>query len=68
MGGHGPRIWALFTENVCENERIGTIRGHVLGMPPRSANDTVTRVIIMTRSNCCSESQEHFTGKSKKLM
>ena len=24
LGGHGPLTWALFGENVCENERIGS--------------------------------------------
>ena len=27
-------MWALFGENVCKNERIGSHRGCVLGMPP----------------------------------
>ena len=27
LGGHGPPTWALFGENVCENERIGSHRG-----------------------------------------
>ena len=27
LGGHGPPMWALFTKNVCENERIGSHRG-----------------------------------------
>ena len=26
-GGRGPPMWALFGENVCENERIGSHRG-----------------------------------------
>ena len=31
LGGHGPLTRALFGENVCENERIGSHRGwHVL--------------------------------------
>ena len=35
LGGHGPPMWALFGENVCENERIGSHgRGHAPGMPP----------------------------------
>ena len=35
LGGHGPPTWALFGENVCENERIGSHWGeHVPGMPP----------------------------------
>ena len=47
IGGHapirgerGPPTLALFGENVCKNERIGSHRGwHVPGMPtPRSAN------------------------------
>ena len=29
MGGRGPPTWALFTENVCENERVGFRRGGV---------------------------------------
>ena len=28
-GGRGPPTWALFTENVCESERIGSRRGGV---------------------------------------
>ena len=27
LGGHGPPTWALFGENVCENETIGSHRG-----------------------------------------
>ena len=39
LGGRGPPTWALFSENVCKNERIGSHRGwHAPGMPPRSAN------------------------------
>ena len=38
-GGRGPPTWALFGENVCENERIGSHRGACAGhAPPRSAN------------------------------
>ena len=29
VGGHGPPMQALFGENVCENERIGSHRGRV---------------------------------------
>ena len=36
--GCGPLTWALFTKNVCKNERIGSVGGHALGLPPRSAN------------------------------
>ena len=39
VGGRGPPTWALFSENVCKNERIGFHGGgHVPGTPPRSAN------------------------------
>ena len=33
--GRGPLTWALFTKNVCENERIWSHGGggHVLGRP-----------------------------------
>ena len=35
MGRHGPPMWALFGENVCENERIGSHRGgRAPGTPP----------------------------------
>ena len=27
LGGHGPLTWALFGENVCENERTASRRG-----------------------------------------
>ena len=38
-GGRGPLMWALFSENVCKNERIGSHRGwRAPGTPPRSAN------------------------------
>ena len=33
-GGHGPPMWALFGENVCENERIGSHRGACTGHTP----------------------------------
>ena len=36
--GGGPPMQVLFTKNVCENERIVSCRGRVLGMPPRSAS------------------------------
>ena len=32
--GRGPLTWALFSENVCENKRIGSHGGRALGMPP----------------------------------
>ena len=37
-GGRGPPKWALFSENVCKNERIGSHRGgmrwaHPLDLP-----------------------------------
>ena len=32
--GCGPLIQVLFGKNVCENERIGSHRGHAPGMPP----------------------------------
>ena len=42
LGGRGPPTWALFGENVCENQRIGSRRGWrapgTLPPPPRSAN------------------------------
>ena len=38
LGGCGPPTWALFGENVCENERIGPIGGRAPGMPPGSTN------------------------------
>ena len=35
LGGRGPPTQVLFSENVCENERIGSHRGwHALGTPP----------------------------------
>ena len=41
--GHGPLMWALFSENVCKNERIGSHGGGMhWACPPRSANDRVT--------------------------
>ena len=33
-GGCGPPTWALFGENVCKNERIGSHRGRAPGTPP----------------------------------
>ena len=33
LEGRGPPMWALFGENVCKNERIGSHGGRVLGMP-----------------------------------
>ena len=33
-GGRGPPTWALFGENVCENERIGSQKGGVPGARP----------------------------------
>ena len=35
MGGHRPPTWALFSENGCENERIGS---RALDTPPRFTN------------------------------
>ena len=54
IGGRGPLMRVLFSENVCENERIGFHRGwRVPGMPsPRSANVYVmllgTQFLIIT--------------------
>ena len=44
LGGHGPLMWVLFSENVCENERIVSHRGwRAPGTPPLgSANDNNT--------------------------
>ena len=33
-GGVWPPTWALFSENVCENERIGSCRGACAGHAP----------------------------------
>ena len=33
-GGCGPPTWALFGENVCKNERIGSHRGACAGHAP----------------------------------
>ena len=40
VGGRGPPTWALFGENVCKNERIGSHGGGGVrrARPPRSAN------------------------------
>ena len=35
LGGHGP-LWALFIENVCKNERIGSHGGRTIGTFPIS--------------------------------
>ena len=45
VGGCGPPTWALFAENVCENERIGTHRRRAPGTPPRSANDINAMIV-----------------------
>ena len=38
FGGFWPPTWALFSDNVCKNERIGSCRGACAGhAPPRSA-------------------------------
>ena len=34
LGGHGPPTRALFSENVCENERFGSHRGGVCPARP----------------------------------
>ena len=40
LGRRGPLTWVLFGENVCENERIGSRRGHgPENFVCRSAND-----------------------------
>ena len=36
LRGCGPPTWALFTENVCENERIGS---HSAGVDPLGGMD-----------------------------
>ena len=33
LGRFWPLIWALFGENVCENERIGSCKGRALARP-----------------------------------
>ena len=45
VGGHGPVVGGdepltrvFFSENVCENEGIGSRRGRAPGTSPRSAN------------------------------
>ena len=44
LGGRGPPMWALFGENVCENEGIGSHGGRAPGTLPRSANVRVTLI------------------------
>ena len=34
FGGFWPPTWALFSENVCKNKRIGSCRGPCTGTPP----------------------------------
>ena len=41
LGGCGPPTQALFTRNVCKNEKIGSHRGVCTGHAPRSANGNV---------------------------
>ena len=51
IGGHGPCRWGCglprqlrFENFVCQNKKIGTLRGgHMPGAPPRSANATTSR-------------------------
>ena len=49
---------ALFGENVCENERIGSRRGGAPGTPPRSANAYLCRVTMIIKATL-----EHFPVK-----
>ena len=41
--GHRPPMWALFSKNICENERIGSHWGGggraLVATPPGSTND-----------------------------
>ena len=53
LGGHGPPMWALFGENVCENKRIESHRGGVRwACPPRSANDNGPKLTDEERDIC----------------
>ena len=62
LGGHGPLIWVLFGENVCENKRIGSHRGHVLeNFVCRSANAPLT-VMYQSLNWELSEIWEIFTN------
>ena len=50
LGGHQLLMQALFGENACENERIGSHwGGHVLAVPPRSTNAQDSCVVSISR-------------------
>ena len=51
LEGCGPPTWALFGENVCKNERIGS-HGGVHSAPPRSANEIFELSAILGDLGC----------------
>ena len=66
QGGFWPPTWAHFSENVCENERIGSCRGRAPARPldPPMHRDTcttvsylmsMTKVVIVTTHNAFSD-------------
>ena len=41
LGGRQPPTWALFGENMCQNERIGSGSGRTPAAPPGSTNENI---------------------------
>ena len=68
LGGHGPPMRALFSENVCENKRIGSHKGwHAPSMPPLDppmhvvyCRDVIQHKVQVTTDTAYSTSQLHM--------
>ena len=52
LGGFWPPMWALFSENVCKNKRIGSCRGACASTPPRSAYAEGLHKLMMFQHGC----------------
>ena len=63
LGGHGPPMRVLFSENVCKNERIGSHRGwRAPGTPPPSRSASVILWNCVQYVMLCSCSNERTQG------
>ena len=47
-GGHGPPMWALFSEMCAKTKELGPVGVCVPGMPPKSANAFGQKVTKMS--------------------
>ena len=68
LGGCGPPTQALFGENVCENERIGSHRGWCVPGTPPPPDPPMLTIILLKLSRSCINDKLHKTSLSSHLL